>query len=83
MTLHMFHMFMLTGYRMVQVDIWWGLRIFALRFDEARLKVDDILAQRIVLRLNRLVIVLQRVKISNLLLELLNISFFTLSEGSL
>ncbi len=68
---------------MVEVDVrwWWG--IFSLGFDEARLKVDDVFPQRVVLGLNGLVIVLQSMQFSNLLFELLDISFFALSKCTL
>jgi len=67
----------------VQDNIWWWLRVFALRFDEPGLQMDDILAQRVVLRLDGLVIILQIVQIADLLLELLDISFLALSKGAL
>lgn len=61
MSLHVLQVLMLSLLRVVEVDVWWWLRVFALRLDETRLKVNDVLAQRIVLCLDRLVIVLQRV----------------------
>lgn len=44
---------------MAKVDVGWRLRIVALRLDEARLEMDDVLPQRIILRLDRFKIVLQ------------------------
>jgi hypothetical protein len=43
----------------------------------------NIFPQRVILGLDRLVVVLQRVQLSNLLLELLDIPFLSLSEGTL
>jgi hypothetical protein len=54
-----------------------------LRLDEPGLQVDDVLAQRVVLRLDGLIIILQIVQISDLLLELLDISLLALSKGTL
>lgn len=51
-------MFM-SGMGMAKVDVGWWLRIVALRLDEARLEMDDVLPQRIILRLDRFKIVLQ------------------------
>jgi len=66
-----------------EVDVRWWLRVFALGLDEPRLEMNDVLAQRIVLRLDRLVIVLQSVQFPHLLLELLDVSLLALSKGSL
>ncbi len=66
--------------RMREVDIGRWLGVFALRLDEPRLEMDDILAQRIVLGLDLLVALLQRVQIAHLLLELLNIPFLALTK---
>ena len=68
---------------MAKVDVGWRLRIVALRLDEARLEMDDVLPQRIILRLDRFKIVLQIVQLSDLLLKLLDISFLSLSERTL
>ena len=76
-------MLLMASMRMGQVDVWRRLRVFALGLDEARLQMDYVLAQRVVLRLDGLVIVLQRMQLPNLLLELLNVSLFTLSKCSL
>ena len=66
-----------------QVDIGRWLWVVALRLDESGLEMDDIFAQRVVLGLDLLVVVLQRVQIANLLLEFLDISFFPLTKCSL
>jgi len=50
---------------MAQIDVGGWLRIVALRLDEVRLQVDDIFPQRIVLRLDRLEIVLQIMQLSH------------------
>lgn len=68
---------------MAEVDVRGGLREFAMGFDEARLEMNDIFAQRIILRLDGLVIILQRMQLSNLLFQFLDVSFFALAEGSL
>jgi hypothetical protein len=74
---------LLSSVRVGQVDIWWWLREVALRLDEPRLQMDDVLAHRVVLRLYSLEIVLQRVQLPHLLFELLNISLLALSKGTL
>ena len=83
MSLQMIEVLLMTGVRMSQVDVGGRLRVFALGLDESRLEVDDVLAQRIIFGLDRLVIVLQRVQLPHLLLELLDVSFLALSKGSL
>ena len=80
--LNVFWMLFMTWW-VVQNHIWWWLWVFALRLDEPGLQVDDVLAQRVVLRLDGLVIILQIVQISDLLLELLDISLLALSKGTL
>ena len=83
-SLHMVdRLIMLSRMWVIQVDIGRRLGVFALRLDESGLKVDDVLAQRVILRLDRLVIVLQCMQFPNLFLELLNVSFLALSKGSL
>lgn len=67
----------------VENDIGWWLRVLALGLDEPGLEVDDVLAQRIVLCLDSLVVILQIVQIPDLLLELLDISFLALTKGTL
>ena len=83
MSLYVVHMLMLSRVRVAEVDVRWWLRVFALGLDEPRLKMNNVLAQRIVLRLDRLVIVLQSVQFPHLLLELLDVSLLALSKGSL
>jgi hypothetical protein len=68
---------------MGQVDVWWGRREVALAFEEGGLEMDDVFAQRVVLGLQALVLFLQGVELADLLLELLDISFFSLAECSL
>lgn len=80
MSLQMIEVLLMASMRMGQVDVRGWLRVFALRLDESRLEVDNVLPQRVVLRLDRLVIVLQRVQLSNLLLELLDVSLLALSK---
>ncbi len=76
-------MLLMPRVRVAQVDVGGRLWVFALGLDESGLEVDNIFAQRVVLRLYRLVIVLQGVELPNLLLELLDVSFLALSKGSL
>lgn len=68
---------------MGEVDVGWWLRVVALRLDKTRLQMNDVLPQRIVLRLDGLEVVLQIVQLSDLLLQLLDISFLSLSECTL
>lgn len=68
---------------MRKVDVGWWLRILALRLDEPGLEMDDVLAQAVVLRLDGLVVLFQGVKLTNLLLKLLDITFLTLPKCSL
>ena len=72
-----------TSVRVGEVDVGWWLRVLALRLDQTRLEMDDVFPQRIILRLNCLVVVLQRMQFSDLLLEFLDVSFLSLSECSL
>lgn len=73
----------LSNVREGEVDIRRGLRVVALGLDEARLQVDDVLAQRVVLGLDGLVVVLEGVQLPHLLLELLDVSFLALAKGTL
>jgi hypothetical protein len=79
----MIYMLFMSRMRMVQVDVWGRLRVFTLRLDESRLQVDNVLAQRVIFRLNRLIIIFQRMQFTDLLLELLDVSLLALSKGSL
>ena len=74
---------LLSGVWMAQVDVRGRLGEFALRLDEARLQVDDVLAQGVVLGLDGLVVVLEGVQLTHLLLKLLDVSFLALAECSL
>jgi hypothetical protein len=82
MPMKMLHV-ILSNVREGEVDIRRGLRVVALGLDEARLQVDDVLAQRVVLGLDGLVVVLEGVQLPHLLLELLDVSFLALAKGTL
>jgi hypothetical protein len=82
MPVKMLHV-ILSNVREGEVDIRRGLRVVALGLDEARLQVDDVLAQRVVLGLDGLVVVLEGVQLPHLLLELLDVSFLALAKGTL
>ena len=71
------------GSWMREVNVTWRLRKIALGFDEARLQVDDIVSELVVLCLQRFVVFAQQGVVSNLLFEFLDMSFFALSEGAL
>ena len=60
-----------------------GLWKFALRFDEARLEVDDIIAQLVVFCLNGFVALTEEVIVLNLLFQFLDVSLFPLSKRTL
>jgi len=66
-----------------QVDVRRRLRELALGFDEARLEVDDVVSQLVVFGLDGFVVFVQQVVVPHLLLELLDVSFFPLSERTL
>jgi len=82
MSSEMFNVFV-TSVRVGEVDVGWWLRVLALRLDQTRLEMDDVFPQLVILRLDCLVVVLQRMQFSDLLLEFLDISFLSLSECSL
>jgi hypothetical protein len=82
MPVKMLHV-ILSNVREGEVDIRRGLRVVALGLDETRLQVDDVLAQRVVLGLDGLVVVLEGVQLPHLLLELLDVSFLALAKGTL
>ena len=67
----------------MEVDIAWGLREFTLRFEEARLEVDDVVTELVVLCLEGFEVFAQQVIIADLFLEFLNVTFLALSESSL
>lgn len=66
-----------------QLYRWRGDSLLALRFDKARLKVDNVIAKLVVLRLNQLVGFLHLVCFADLLLELFDVTLFTLAECAL
>ena len=69
--------------RLLQRDVARRLGEVALGFDEARLQVDDVVAQLVVLGLDGLVVLVQQVVVADLLLEFLDVAFFALPEGAL
>ena len=68
---------------MGEVDVRGWLREVALRLDESRLEVDDVVSQLVVLGLDGLVVLVQQVVVADLLLELFDVAFFALAERSL
>lgn len=68
---------------MGETDVGWWLRVLALGLEEAGLEVDDVFTQRVVLSLDGLVVLLQRVHLADLLLQLLDISLLALAKGTL
>ena len=70
-------------HRLGQVDVAGRLGEVALGLDEARLQVDDVVAELVVLRLDGLVVLVQQVVVAHLLLEFLDVAFFALAERSL
>jgi hypothetical protein len=69
------------GMQTINVGRW--LREVSLGFDQARLEIDDVVAELVVLGLDGFVVLVQESIVTDLLLEFLDISFFPLSEGSL
>lgn len=69
--------------RITKIDLRRWLRILTLRLDEARLEIDDIVAELIIFCLDSLVALLERVVVTDLLLELLDVALFALAEGAL
>jgi hypothetical protein len=69
------------GMQTINVGRW--LREVSLGFDQARLEVDDVVAELVVLGLYGFVVLVQKSIVTDLLLEFLDISFFPLPEGSL
>ena len=69
--------------RLLQVDVTGRLGEVALGLDEARLQVDDVVAELVVLRLDGLVVLVQQVVVAHLLLQFLDVAFFALPERSL
>lgn len=73
----------LTGVRVGEVDVGRRLREVALGFDQAGLEVDDVLAEGVILSLDGLEVVLERVQLAHLLLELLDVALLALAKGAL
>lgn len=71
------------GSWLAQVDVSWELGHLALGFQKSRLKIDNILAQLIVLCLQRLESLRHSIKLLHLLLQFANVTFFSLAECSL
>ena len=69
--------------RAVEVDAGGCGWDFALGLEEARLQVDDVVAQLVVLRLERLIELAQLLKLLDLILELLNVLLLAFAEGAL
>lgn len=59
------------------------MRKVSLGFNKAGLEVDDVVAELVVFGLDNFVVLIQDGVIADLFFELLDVSFFTLSEGSL
>jgi hypothetical protein len=66
-----------------EVHVGRGLWVVALRLDQARLQVDDVLAKGVVLGLDGLEVVLEGVQLADLLLEFLDVTLFPLAKGAL
>ena len=65
------------------IDIGRRLREISLRFDQARLKIDDVVAELVVLGLNGFIVFVQNGVVADLLFEFLDVAFFALAECSL
>ena len=68
---------------MKTINVGRRLRKVSLGLDEARLEVDDVITELIILSLNGFVILIQQSIIADLLLKLLDVTFFALPESSL
>ena len=66
-----------------EVDACRGGWDLALGLEEARLEVDDVVAELVVLRLQRLVQLAQLLELLDLVFELLDVLFLALAEGTL
>lgn len=71
------------GVRVCEVDVGGRLGVVALGLDQARLEVDNVFAEGVVLSLDGLEVVFEGVEFADLLLELLDVSFFPLAKGTL
>jgi hypothetical protein len=69
--------------RAIEVDAGGGGWDFALSLEKARLQVDDVVAQLVVLRLERFVELAQLFILFDLILELLDVLLLALAEGTL
>jgi hypothetical protein len=67
----------------VQIDAGGGRWDLALSLEQTRLQVDDVVAQLVVLGLERLVQFAKLLELLDLILELFNVLFFALTEGAL
>lgn len=65
------------------VNVRRGLRVFALGLKEARLQVNDVVTQLIILCLHLFETFIEDVELSNLILQRLDMSFLALSESPL
>lgn len=72
-----------TGGGFLEVDVVRSRWVVALGLDEARLQIDDVVAQLVVLGLDCLVVFVQEIVVADLLLEFLDMTLFALAEGSL
>ena len=73
----------LLGVGSVEVYAGRGRRYLALRLEQSRLQVDDVVAQLVVFRLQRLVQLAQLLKLLDLVLELLDVLLLALAECAL
>jgi hypothetical protein len=73
----------LRGMGVYEVNVWRRLRILPVGVQEARLKVNDVLSESVILRLHRLEVVFHLGIFPNFLLELFYVYFFPLTECSL
>lgn len=71
------------GWRHREVDVRGRLRGLDLSIQESRLQVYDVLSQGVVLRFYVFVVLLQFTKLADLLLQLLDITFLTLTKCAL
>jgi hypothetical protein len=67
----------------VEVDTCWRRWYLALGLEQTRLEIDDVVAQLVVLRLERLVELEELLELLDLVLELLDILLLALTEGAL
>lgn len=67
----------------MDLNIRWRLGKFALRFDEAGLKTDDIIAQLVVFRLDSIVPFIEDVVVLYLSFKVLDVVLFPLSKRTL